>query len=420
MNEDFEVGFLPKVQEYFLSELLLENCMSHAEILDISDRLGYSLDGRLFCCTLLTAQNLTQQIAVKNKQSRYQILQDVAKSVGVFCGDHSSAGFQLISARLHKNIAILLSLSAGLGREEEHAEFRKYLHLLDQLIEQLRDNTSLQFRAATSSKYYGIDNIPITYNQALELDGFMTMLSLPDQNLCYDDVVLKGWEVYDQNRIAETKRWESMFLNALERNDFHKIQDLLHEMADSEFQLGRITIQASSAMLYTLLNKIRIVLDVMRFFADPDVLDVFETAPRILYRKSIAEVMEQVDLIFSSFFDSMDATKPRQLPVWLLKMDAYITENFDDPDLNVSKVSDQFGLCAAYAGRLYKVYFGFSVLDRINHLRIEKAVALLQQNMLLKDIAVAVGYENRHRMNRAFQKYVGYTPKEAKEGMLDP
>lgn len=106
------------------------------------------------------------------------------------------------------------------------------------------------------------------------------------------------------------------------------------------------------------------------------------------------------------------------IPAWALKMDRFITENFTDPDLNVSTISSYFGLNASYAGRSYKAIYGYSVLERINRLRIEMAQQLLERNMLLKDVAVAVGYENRHRMNRAFQKYMGHTPKEAKEGTM--
>ena len=96
-------------------------------------------------------------------------------------------------------------------------------------------------------------------------------------------------------------------------------------------------------------------------------------------------------------------------------MDNYIQSHYTDPDLNVSTLSSQFGLCAAYAGRIYKSLRGYSILDRINYLRIDRACVLLRQNKLLKDVAVEVGYENRLRMNRAFLKYTGYTPKEAKD-----
>ena len=121
-------------------------------------------------------------------------------------------------------------------------------------------------------------------------------------------------------------------------------------------------------------------------------------------------------MIFSNCFDSLEEHETSRRPVWLTRMDDYIMQKYDDPELNVSTISQHFGLNAAYAGRLYKSYYGFSVFDRINHIRIKRAVELLQDNMRLKDVAEIIGYENRKRMNRAFLKYVGYTPKEAKEG----
>ena len=69
----------------------------------------------------------------------------------------------------------------------------------------------------------------------------------------------------------------------------------------------------------------------------------------------------------------------------------------------------------AYASRIYKRFFGHSILEKINLLRIERAKQQMLENCLLKDIAIAVGYDNPQRMNRAFQKYTGLTPKEFME-----
>lgn len=408
----------PTLHEVFLSELLLGSYMSHAEILNMSKRLHYTLERRSFYCTLLTPQNLSQSLALKNGMSRYELFHYAAQQLGVFCRQQSTVDFQLVSAPLHRELAVLISIPNSQSEKTRQGVFSQYIHTLGLFLEQLEQTSGLQLRAATSSLQPDIDSIPITYAQAKELEGFIVMLSLADRNLTYDSVVVNGWEIYDEAHLVAANRWESAFLNSLERNDFHRLQELLHEMAEHEFQYGHITIQTSTALLHHMLNKIRIVLDCMRAFAGPDVLAAFETAPRILYRKSVAEVMESMDLIFSTFFDGLEHTGQKKLPLWLSRMDAYIVDNFIDPDLNVSTVSEHFGLCAAYAGRLYKTHFGFSVLDRINHLRIQRANELMQQNMLLKDIAVMVGYENRHRMNRAFLKYVGYTPAEARAGLM--
>ena len=410
--------FILKEQEFFLDELLLESYMSHSEIFSMSRALGYTVEFRNFFCTLLIPENLTPELAFQNKLSRFQLFHDVAQALGEFCGERSSYDFQMISAALGKEIVLLTSVPLLKTSASEGQAQQKLSGLMDEFLSFCEMQYGLMLRASTSLPL-DLDNISLAYSQAKELAGFITMLSLPNRNLFYDDVVFNGWERNDAKHLARTKQWESAYLNALERNDFHRLQELLHEMADEEFRYGSITIQASSAILYTLLNKFRMVLDSMRPFAGKDVLEVFDTAPRILYRKSLAEVMESIDMIFQSFFSSQEAGGGQSLPVWVIRMDAYISEHFADPDLNVSTLSSHFGLCAAYAGRTYKDLMGFSVLDRINHLRIQRACDLLQENMLLKDVAVAVGYENRQRMNRAFLKYAGYPPKEAKEVIRD-
>lgn len=417
MNEkerQYPTQYMPKIQEFFLTELLLEGYMSHSEIIGISKKLGYEVENRCFFCTVATPMNLTQELVAEHGASRYTLLHSAAQALGKHCGDSSNPAFQMISAVLGREIVLLLSVPYGEKHQLETASerLRTYLCGWSESLE-----TPVRFRTATSTAC-DLDHISWGYEQARELSGFVTMLSLTSPVIFYEDVLLNGWDVYDSKRISQTKHWEAEFLSALERNDFHRLQMLLHQMAEAEFQFGHITIQAATPMLYTLLNKFRMVLDCMWPLAGADAMAVFDTAPRILYRKSVEEIMDQIDTIFNCFFASQQSPDSTVIPAWALKMDRFITENFTDPDLNVSTISSYFGLNASYAGRSYKAIYGYSVLERINRLRIEMAQQLLERNMLLKDVAVAVGYENRHRMNRAFQKYMGHTPKEAKEGTM--
>lgn len=413
-ERQYSTQYMPKIQEFFLTELLLESYMSHSEIMDISGQLGYEVENRSFFCTVFTPVNLTQELVVEYGASRYALLHSAAQTLGRRCGDSSDIDFQMISAVLGREIVLLLSVPHGEMQQLETASERLRAHLRSWIE---LPETPVKFRTATSTAC-DLDNISWGYDQARELSGFVTMLSLTSPVIFYEDVLLNGWEVYDSERINRTKHWEAEFLSGLERNDFHRLQTLLHQMAEEEFRFGHITIQAATPMLYTLLNKFRMVLDCMWPLAGADAMAVFDTAPRILYRKSVEEVMDQIDTIFSCFFASQQSVDSTAIPAWALKMDRYIAENFTDPDLNVSTISSYFGLNAGYAGRSYKAIYGYSVLERINRLRIEMAQRLLERNMLLKDVAVAVGYENRHRMNRAFQKYMGHTPKEAKEGTM--
>ena len=266
-------NYLPSLHEVFLSELLLGSCMSHAEIFGISKQLGYALDGHCFYCTLLTPLNLTQPVALKNHMSRYELFHHTAQRLGVFCRECSAEDFQMVSAPLHQELAILISVPDVRPESTRKKAFTQYIHALDSFLLELEQTAGLQLRATTSAIQPDIDSIPITYAQAKELEGFIVMLSLPDRNLTYDSVVVNGWEIYDESHLVEANHWESAFLNSLERNDFHRSQELLHKMAEHEFQYGRITIQTSTALLYHMLNKIRIVLDCMRAFAGPEVLE---------------------------------------------------------------------------------------------------------------------------------------------------
>ena len=116
MDEDnliYPPQFLPKIQDFFLTELLMESYMSHSEILEVSRQLGYAVEERSFFCTVFTPVNLVQELVVAQGKSRYTLLHDAARKLGQYCGECSDMDFQMILAVLGREIVLLLSVPFG-------------------------------------------------------------------------------------------------------------------------------------------------------------------------------------------------------------------------------------------------------------------------------------------------------------------
>ena len=130
--------------------------------------------------------------------SRYTLLHSAAQALGKHCGDSSNPAFQMISAVLGREIVLLLSVPYGEKHQLETASerLRTYLCGWSESLE-----TPVRFRTATSTAC-DFDHISWGYEQARELSGFVTMLSLTSPVIFYEDVLLNGWEVYDSKRIS--------------------------------------------------------------------------------------------------------------------------------------------------------------------------------------------------------------------------
>ena len=93
------------------------------------------------------------------------------------------------------------------------------------------------------------------------------------------------------------------------------------------------------------------------------------------------------------------------------RVKAYIEENYQSSELNITQIADYLRLTPGYASLLYKRQAGESMLDSINRVRLAHAKRLLlQTGMGLEELAERVGYYNSSTFLRAFKRYEGVTP----------
>lgn len=89
----------------------------------------------------------------------------------------------------------------------------------------------------------------------------------------------------------------------------------------------------------------------------------------------------------------------------------YIEENFSNPDLSLSLLSDQFHMNTSSLSTLFKEEFGEKFVVYLSQVRMEHAKELLRGTSLpIQEIAEKVGYLHQMSFIRAFKKTVGTTP----------
>ena len=91
---------------------------------------------------------------------------------------------------------------------------------------------------------------------------------------------------------------------------------------------------------------------------------------------------------------------------------AYIKENYMRK-ISLASVAEHVGLSSGYLCRIFKDETGGSINTYINNLRMNKAGELLSdKNSYIKEVAVAVGFEDQLYFSRLFKRYSGLTPSE--------
>ncbi|WP_425531844.1 helix-turn-helix transcriptional regulator [Paenibacillus cellulosilyticus] len=83
--------------------------------------------------------------------------------------------------------------------------------------------------------------------------------------------------------------------------------------------------------------------------------------------------------------------------------------------IRLQELADRFHLSAAYFGQQFKRETGYSFHDYILHLRIEEARKLLRRtDMLVSDIAAALGYQDSDYFSDKFKAVTGELPSSYK------
>lgn len=97
-------------------------------------------------------------------------------------------------------------------------------------------------------------------------------------------------------------------------------------------------------------------------------------------------------------------------------VEAYIGEHITDPELSLSAVANTFYLNASYLSRIFKQETGYTFVDYIKKMRMEKVLELLTgDDLRVYQICERVGIEDPHYLSILFKKYTGITISEYKQ-----
>lgn len=89
----------------------------------------------------------------------------------------------------------------------------------------------------------------------------------------------------------------------------------------------------------------------------------------------------------------------------------YIQENYADSALYAPAIAERVGISEKYLYNFVKEQTGFSLGEYLMHLRMTKAAELLvEQDMPIKEICYAVGFNSENSFYKAFKRTYGITP----------
>ncbi len=105
----------------------------------------------------------------------------------------------------------------------------------------------------------------------------------------------------------------------------------------------------------------------------------------------------------------------------LVAAQKYMEQHYCDSDLSLENVAEAVGINPTYLSKLFIHNMGIGFVTYTNTLRVEKACHILETNdMAVKDIAQAVGFNSQQNFFRVFKKIKGVTPGQYKATAYPP
>lgn len=92
---------------------------------------------------------------------------------------------------------------------------------------------------------------------------------------------------------------------------------------------------------------------------------------------------------------------------------AYVSQNYLN-DVSIASVAERFDITPTYLSRIFHQKNGMKFIDYVTGVRIENAKRILKDNpdILIKDVAVMVGYYSARHFARLFSKQCGIYPSD--------
>lgn len=247
------------------------------------------------------------------------------------------------------------------------------------------------------------------------------------------------WESYEQSRTAarytakhhiflpyeyiskDTESW--YYPIEISAKLLHFITTGNQQQVTEMFQLiYRENVQERSlsvSLLNLLLSDLRNTLFKARFQIttpqNPDRQAQLRQLDERLYEQPTFPLLEKNALILCTFF-----TRTQEPSDPIPEIEKYLQENFTDPSLCLSKLSDRYNISESYLSHLFKDRTGQNFSVYLEKLRVNEAARrLADKRCNLSTLYVELGYTNPTTLRRAFKKHFGMNPSEMKASLMN-
>lgn len=221
---------------------------------------------------------------------------------------------------------------------------------------------------------------------------------------------------YNQQSYYYPFEMELQLMNAIKTGNYASANQLLDHIYQMNFESQPVSLELGKFLYFNMLSTLMKIWNesperFVKVFGEQ-----FNPVSRLMECGSIIELHEQIKGIYRTICEAVLAEKQEPGVILVNKIIRYIEIHYADNALSLNAIADHFQLTPPYLSGLFKKHHGQNVTDFIMRLRVERArELLLDDRLMLNEVAHGVGYANAAGFIRVFKKYMGMTPGKYRE-----
>lgn len=264
---------------------------------------------------------------------------------------------------------------------------------------------SLILYAGVSSVHKMLRSVPLCYDESRKALEYSKMRS--DRRIVFFSFLENlDLDYYFPSEI------EYQIVSSLRLGDYVRAGELIDEIFYVNSKEKSITISAARNLLTDLGTALQKVLNnvLMSGGEDPQIkLDIYS----YLQNPSLDKAKQDFHSIVAAIQTQQETNHKGKSEKLVGDMCRYIQDRVNDPELDLSRLSQEFHMTPQYISNIFKKQTGKTVKEYLSLLRLEKAKELLRTTDLsVRSIAQKIGYINEIGLIRLFKKYESMPPGE--------
>lgn len=206
-----------------------------------------------------------------------------------------------------------------------------------------------------------------------------------------------------ENRIVYLPDNEIKLISAVTSCESDKVSNIIHEIFDNNNVSSNEAFAQLTIVLYSTIQKILYNLNMSES-------EIFSKDTSVYLDLKSCKNLNSLKLTLTAHLNTIMSSISEKQNLLLTEraseMINFVNENFTK-DISLLDLSEYMNMSQAHISRLFKSETGINFKEYIMQLRYQKAKEMLESNpnMMLKDVAAAVGYTNTKALSRLLKKY---------------